>query len=90
MNLAPTSSCLTSGTWRRLHRSSIRAEAFPRPPFLAKVFSLRLRASVADRLSVCPRFASQPHGFLVNYGDPILHRVGPAGHFPHSTQGPRS
>ena len=37
-----------------------------------------------------PRFASHPHGFLVNYIDPFPHRVGLAGHSSHSTRGPRS
>ena len=37
-----------------------------------------------------PRFVSHPHSFLLNYIDPILPRVGPAGHFPYSTQRPRS
>jgi len=67
MNLARTTSCLTSDTSRCLHRYSTRAEAFPRLGF-----------------------ASLPTSFLVNYIDPILPRVGPAGHFPYSTQRPRS
>src|SRR6267143_4501531 len=37
-----------------------------------------------------PRFVSHPHSFLLNYIDPILPRVGPAGHFPYSTQRPGS
>jgi hypothetical protein len=36
------------------------------------------------------RFASHPHCFLVNYIDPIPHRVGPGEHFPLATTGPRS
>ena len=40
--------------------------------------------------STRPRFVSHPHSFLLNYIDPILPRVGPAGHFPYSTQRPRS
>jgi hypothetical protein len=46
--------------------------------------------STRGEVSPHTRFASHPCRFLVNYVDPILHRVGPAGHFPHSTRGPRS
>jgi hypothetical protein len=40
--------------------------------------------------SPCPRFASLPHCFLVNYSDPILYSAGPAGHLSHSAPRPRS
>ena len=48
------------------------------------------RHSTRGGVSLRLRFASPPPRFLVNYIDPILHRVGPAGHFLHSTQRPRS
>jgi hypothetical protein len=67
MNLARTSSCLTSDTSRRLLRHTTHAEA-----------------------SLCTRFASPPHCFLVNYIDPILYSAGPAGHLSHSAPRPRS
>ncbi len=43
-----------------------------------------------DRCEPHSRFASHPCSFLLNYIDPILHRVGPTGRFPHSTPRPRS
>ena len=46
--------------------------------------------STRGEVSPHTRFASHPCRFLVNYIDPILHRVGPAGRFPCSTQRPRS
>jgi hypothetical protein len=46
--------------------------------------------STRGEVSPHTRFASHPCRFLVNYSDPILHRVGPSGRFPCSTQRPRS
>ncbi len=45
-----------------------------------------------DPRRLLPRrqFASYSHSFLLNYIDPILHRVGPVGHFPHFIEEPRS
>ncbi len=48
------------------------------------------RHPTRSKASPLPRFASRTSSFLVNYIDPILHRVGPAGRFPHSIPRPRS
>ena len=48
------------------------------------------RHSTRGGVSPRPRFASPPPTFLVDYIDPILHRVGPTGRFPRSPQRPRS
>ncbi len=48
------------------------------------------RYSTRPEASPRPRFTSHPYGFLVNYLDPILQRVGPGEHFSHPAQGPRS
>jgi hypothetical protein len=48
------------------------------------------RQPTRSERSPCPRFASQPHSFLVNYSDPILYSAGPAGHLSHSARSPRS
>src|ERR1700674_2852322 len=48
------------------------------------------RQPTRSECSPCPRFASPPRSFLVNYLNPILHRVGPAGQLPHSAPRPRS
>jgi hypothetical protein len=37
-----------------------------------------------------PRFVSHPDSFLLNYIDPILYRVGPAGYLSPSAPRPRS
>jgi hypothetical protein len=48
------------------------------------------RSSIHKAGSPCPRFASHPHSFLLNYIVPNLHTAGPAGPVPHSVQRPRS
>jgi hypothetical protein len=48
------------------------------------------RISTIVEPSPCPRFASPPCSFLLNYIVPNLHRAGLAGHVPHSAQRPRS